>query len=310
MAEDKTIIDQENVHVSENNDVFDMSGDDKPKKKLSTGAIAGIGVGAAALAAAGVFIPFKLVGKEQDSGAEPPVNPDNTGQEAATGDGETSEHDFVSETTIDNYTPTASDLPIATGVNDDMDFNEAFASARDEVGAGGMFYWHGSGYGTYYENEWNNLSPEDKADYWASVNHSHSDYVQHHDNPIKTDFDLSDIQAWLPSDSYVVDANGNELPDVIVDVDGDGVGDVLLVDVQTNDDGSIASVASISDGKVEIKVDDEDIDIIMEELEDGIVPMQDEEQYYEPEDDVQDYSGIAPGMDTMSLPSMDSGTDF
>lgn len=36
---------------------------------------------------------------------------------------------------------------VATSVNDDMSFNETFAAARHEVGAGGAFEWHGNIYG-------------------------------------------------------------------------------------------------------------------------------------------------------------------
>ncbi len=68
------------------------------------------------------------------------------------------------------YTPEAYEvLDIAGNVNDNMSFAEAFAAARNEVGAGGIFYWHGKPYGTYYESEWNSMSEDDKADYWDAV---------------------------------------------------------------------------------------------------------------------------------------------
>lgn len=54
---------------------------------------------------------------------------------------------------------------VASGVNDSMSFNEAFATARSEVGAGGCFVWHGNVYGTYYANEWNAMSPEQREDF-------------------------------------------------------------------------------------------------------------------------------------------------
>jgi len=62
-------------------------------------------------------------------------------------------------------------LTSANGVNDNMSFSEAFGSARSEVGAGGVFYWHGNLYGTYYETEWNGMSEAQKDDYWQDVNH-------------------------------------------------------------------------------------------------------------------------------------------
>lgn len=54
-------------------------------------------------------------------------------------------------------------------VSDDMSFDEAFASARKQVGAGGVFEWRGKLYGTYYKNEWDNMSQADKDQYAANV---------------------------------------------------------------------------------------------------------------------------------------------
>jgi hypothetical protein len=55
-----------------------------------------------------------------------------------------------------------SHVPVASHVTDDMSFSEAFASARSETGAGGVFIWRGGCYGTYYRDEWSQLSPEYK----------------------------------------------------------------------------------------------------------------------------------------------------
>ncbi len=54
-------------------------------------------------------------------------------------------------------------------VSDDMSFDEAFASARKQVGAGGVFEWRGKLYGTYYKNEWDAMSQADKDQYAANV---------------------------------------------------------------------------------------------------------------------------------------------
>lgn len=75
-------------------------------------------------------------------------------------------------------------IQVATSVNDDMSFGQAFAAARAEVGAGGCFEWHGNVYGTYTAEEWNNMSAEQRAEYgnhfkWNNLDHSHSDVVQH-----------------------------------------------------------------------------------------------------------------------------------
>ena len=53
-----------------------------------------------------------------------------------------------------------SQVLVAHKVSDDMSFNQAFATARQEVGSGGVFKWHGNVYGTYYSNEWQGFSDE------------------------------------------------------------------------------------------------------------------------------------------------------
>lgn len=76
------------------------------------------------------------------------------------------------------------EIHVATSVNDDMSFGEAFAAARAEVGPGGCFEWHGNVYGTYTADEWNNMSAEQRAEYgdhfsWNHIDHSQSSVAQH-----------------------------------------------------------------------------------------------------------------------------------
>lgn len=56
-------------------------------------------------------------------------------------------------------------------VNDDASFSEAFADARAQVGAGGVFEWRGHVYGTYYEEEWDNMTPEQRAQYQSKIDY-------------------------------------------------------------------------------------------------------------------------------------------
>lgn len=46
--------------------------------------------------------------------------------------------------------------------SDDLSFSEAFAEAREASGPGGLFTWRGNLYGTYYADEWNAMSDEEK----------------------------------------------------------------------------------------------------------------------------------------------------
>ncbi len=56
-------------------------------------------------------------------------------------------------------------VPIAESVNDDMSFSEAFAAAREEVGAGGVFEWNGNMYNTYTAEEWEDMTPEERSEF-------------------------------------------------------------------------------------------------------------------------------------------------
>lgn len=61
-------------------------------------------------------------------------------------------------------------VPVAHDTNDDMSFDEAFTTARAEVGPGGVFQWHGYIYSTYTDDEWNNLSDSERAEYGSHFN--------------------------------------------------------------------------------------------------------------------------------------------
>ena len=56
-------------------------------------------------------------------------------------------------------------VAVATTVDDSMSFGEAFNAARDEVGAGGVFEWHGYIYSTYTAEEWDAMSQEERDEY-------------------------------------------------------------------------------------------------------------------------------------------------
>ncbi|MFI3321761.1 MAG: hypothetical protein R3Y50_04485 [Rikenellaceae bacterium] len=65
-------------------------------------------------------------------------------------------------------------------VDDSMSFSEAFSSARSEYGAGAIFEWRGKVYGTYYKEEWDEMSSQEQNEFSNSV---FSD-----DNSTDTDF--------------------------------------------------------------------------------------------------------------------------
>lgn len=127
------------------------------------------------------------------------------------------EADTASE--LDHASLEGHDLEVATGVDDSMSFSEAFLAAREETGPGGLFVWHGHSYGTYYANEWESMSDEDKEQYLADVTHT-SDTISDELEELE-DLDLADAEPIEMIDGLEpisVDAieTDDEVADIIV----------------------------------------------------------------------------------------------
>ena len=67
---------------------------------------------------------------------------------------------IASESNVDTL-GAEKNLKVAT-VDDSMSFGEAFGTARAQVGAGGVFTWHGKIFNTYTAEEWKAMSNDDK----------------------------------------------------------------------------------------------------------------------------------------------------
>lgn len=184
----------------------------------------------------------------------------------------------------------AGDVKVAQ-VSDDMSFSEAFASARKQVGAGGVFEWRGKLYGTYYKTEWDAMSQADKDQYAANVfgHQTHHSADKPSDNLAQGNItDNGNNQGGTTTDKAkvtevkggetttsqneltienvnvetVTDENGNPVTvayakvngydSLFFDVDNDGSVDVMAVDV--NKDGQITDneVAPVPKGELAI----------------------------------------------------------
>lgn len=174
-------------------------------------------------------------------------------------------------------------LPVAT-VSDDMSFSEAFAAARQEVGPGGVFEWHGDVYGTYYANEWSDMTPEQRAEFGSRVsygasgsgNHETAEHateeshnvaehhateepeivnVEHENAHVEDEVQIVGISDETMDDGSMVtigqlEINGQEV--YVVDVDHNGTFDLMGADV--NGDGVISEneVYNIQDQGLEV----------------------------------------------------------
>lgn len=170
-------------------------------------------------------------------------------------------------------------------VNDDASFGEAFADARAQVGPGGVFEWRGHVYSTYYEEEWNSMSAEERAQYQSKIDYNEIGGPE--DNPYEQT--QAETAASVPDEQETVMASNTEMTDsgqgttevkvlgveavtdaqgnpitvagievngeqaLLVDVDNDSTMDVLLADA--NGDGRISEdeIYDFSDANVSVE---------------------------------------------------------
>jgi len=160
-------------------------------------------------------------------------------------------------------------------VSDDMSFSEAFASARKQVGAGGVFEWRGKQYGTYYKTEWDSMSQAEKDRYAANVFGTSSskssmtpeqERLQHDISPenladnSQSSVSGEDIKGELFGVQTVTDENGNPMTIVaakinghnsmFVDADVDGYVDVAIMDKNNNEEVELDEIVQISKGRM------------------------------------------------------------
>jgi len=67
------------------------------------------------------------------------------------------------------------EAPFANNVTSEMSFNEAFSTAREELGQGGFFEWRGNTYNTYTGDEWEALNSDQQQAFMNSV-HENTSY--------------------------------------------------------------------------------------------------------------------------------------
>lgn len=168
-------------------------------------------------------------------------------------------------------------------VSDSMSFAEAFEAARDQVGAGGVFRWHGGIYNTYTAEEWNGMSEAEKNDFAElvkpEVSATHINTAQiteetpdihvhvHVHEAAQTATTGGDVHVADPQptpgtgddDVHIVgygELGGHQA--VALDIDGDYQADVAIIDVNDNEvldpndiiidtEGNYASVGEVQE---------------------------------------------------------------
>ena len=208
---------------------------------------------------------------------------------------------------------------VASGVNDNMSFNEAFAAARSEVGAGGCFVWHGNVYGTYYASEWNAMSPAQRDEFVSQTtgvdtSHSHETYAHHstsshthteqHVTPEKEETGEEDMAVEILGVEQVQHEDGsvsnigaasiNGQAVYFIDVDGeDGEFELMATDINANGSLEENEITDISDQHMQVSQFQE----LAQASGNGSGSGNEVEEYYASNDNLPDYVNDADPVD-------------
>ena len=177
------------------------------------------------------------------------------------------------------------DIPVAHSPNDSMSFREAFEAAREEVGPGGAFAWHGNVYSTYRADdpEWVQMGPSGQAA------HCHDIVVQVHAEPYHAaaDHPVTDHVNEDVHDDQTADItdNSNDDSDVDVRIDEDsddidsGEVDVHIIGVETDAESGASAAYGYVDGHATVFLDEDgdgEVDYVIHDADNDGNPSDDE----------------------------------
>ncbi len=210
-------------------------------------------------------------------------------------------------------TPEPEDVLLATDegiriaqVDDNASFAEAFADARAQVGPGGAFEWRGHVYNTYYAEEWNNMSAEERAEYQSKIDYAtiagdtsnnvveETPYVEQNSmasNTEMVDNDTESDSVKVLGVEAVEDEYGNQMTIAAIEVEGE---QALLVDVDNDGTMDALIVDENYDNQIDPNNEIYDIQDCNIESQDLIqMSMQQNDVYYASNDGMPDYMNDA-----------------
>lgn len=180
------------------------------------------------------------------------------------------------------------DVVYVTTENNDLTFGEAFAAARAEVGPGGAFVWHGGVYSTYYEEEWNAMTPAQRDDYAQRIEltvYADEMEVPTDENSYVDAIPVVDAQTAenfeVGGDVHVVgytDIDGHLT--VAYDTDDNGSADVAIIDMDDNhqisdpdivfdNEGNISTISDLTNSSSDEDTQNNDDDVYYTALNDN-----------------------------------------
>lgn len=153
--------------------------------------------------------------------------------------------------------------PVDNRSLDDMTFEEAFAAARQSMGAGKTFTWHGGLYNTFHEEELNAMSTAERLAFVESlgleedepagntprpaarVHHPQTHHSRHHDAPQLADNDRSSAPEIQPIAVMPLASVSPEVTPLSTEIQSDHV-DMLAAD-NTNHNPMGPAIESVDD---------------------------------------------------------------
>lgn len=113
--------------------------------------------------------------------------------------------------TSDNSIEIMSIKPVTEISDQNISFAEAFKVAREICGSGGWFIWKGSIYNTYYQEEWQALSQNEKNDYLATIQINTTQNDDHQQITKNSEIDSdTEIIASVNDDKNGIESSGKE----------------------------------------------------------------------------------------------------
>lgn len=122
-------------------------------QSVTIGGVTGILMGAGGMYAA------TASGKEESATERVDIIPDKAEEKTET----------IVNSTVEAPTHVAENGLKVAEVDQNLSFGQAFQAAREAVGAGGVFHWHGGIYNTYRLEEWNAMSAEERHQFAQQV---------------------------------------------------------------------------------------------------------------------------------------------
>lgn len=245
----------------------DSADQGKEKKNMSWGKVIGGAVAGVLLESINSFVTAKVIATESSEAADD------------TSDGSyASASDSLSDATAISVL-TDDEVVMASSVSEDMSFSKAFAAAREEVGSGGAFEWHGNVYSTYIVEEWDNMTPEEKNEYgrhfnWSGHDSDDDTLAETSESCIEVDEDIEVVEVE-DQDSDIAEECGELNPEIVA-----ANSEVKVLGV-VNDDTCVDIAGEVDDeqehimiGQLENSYDDnhyaEDSDYVNDALNDSV----------------------------------------